>query len=190
MRDDDVRRNGEIGEASVEAALRKKSPICRRNPLKDNVYQDGEFRKSCYWFDIEMSMYHDRWVEVKRDNKTKEFNNVVIETHSDVLSTGVWQPSGILLSKAEYWIIITPELRYWMADLYTLRWLALVCDEQFTYDTSKGIKCTRGVEDKVGVHNESSRVNTKLRAIPIPLLEKYCLDFGTDINKLNTDKIL
>ncbi len=189
-RNDDARQNGDIGEKMVLKVLERKAP-CTHNEFRgNNQYAGGGWRNECYWYDIEMRIgKQTRWFEVKLDMQTKLHNNVAVETHCDAYSNGEFVPSGINMSKAEYWFFVTPEGRYWFIDLYTLRKIAFG-DEQISYITEHGDACTRGVMDKRGVHEDDSRVTTLLKVIPIPLLEKYCIAYGSNIEDFNLNLIL
>lgn len=55
---------------------------------------------------VEQLLTYGRTVEVKRDRKWWSTNNVYIEVECWYLSSQSWEPSGLSVSKADYWAFV------------------------------------------------------------------------------------
>lgn len=55
---------------------------------------------------VEELLTHGKTVEVKRDRKWWSTNNVYIEVECWYLSSQSWEPSGLSVTKADYWAFV------------------------------------------------------------------------------------
>jgi len=55
---------------------------------------------------VEQLLTYGRTVEVKRDRKWWSTNNVYIEVECWYLSSQSWEPSGLSVTKADYWAFV------------------------------------------------------------------------------------
>lgn len=55
---------------------------------------------------VEQLLTYGKTVEVKRDRKWWSTNNVYIEVECWYLSSQSWEPSGLSVSKADYWAFV------------------------------------------------------------------------------------
>ena len=55
---------------------------------------------------VEQLLTNGRTVEVKRDRKWWSTNNVYIEVECWYLSSQSWEPSGLSVTKADYWAFV------------------------------------------------------------------------------------
>ena len=55
---------------------------------------------------VEQLLTNGKKVEVKRDRKWRNTNNIYIETHCWYVKTQSWELSGLLVTEAEYWAFV------------------------------------------------------------------------------------
>ena len=53
-------------------------------------------------------------LEVKRQDRAAEFGTLFIETACDKGKRGDYQPSGLSVTRAEYWVIFVKGLAFWI----------------------------------------------------------------------------
>jgi hypothetical protein len=101
---------------------------------------------------------------------------IAIEGFCEERSDGYFIPSGINTTKSDYWIIVVSDGRFWVIATDTLRKLC--------YSNNVGVQLTDAI------HDDDSRVTTKLYCIPIRYIEEVCINSGSDIKDINITKIL
>lgn len=55
---------------------------------------------------VEALLTNGKTVEVKRDRRWKDTNNLYVETKCWYVKSQSWEASGLLVSKAEYWAFV------------------------------------------------------------------------------------
>ena len=111
-----------------------------------------------------------RWFEVKYDQKT-ETGNIAVEVFTTANGNGVYNASGIHTTKSEYWIFLAKDkLQYWVIDIHSLR------------------KLSSKLPNVPAMHPEGSVALVRL--IKQKDFEPKCIDFGSDINSINLNKII